>query len=250
MNLNANRISSLSKESFKGLQSLEHLLLTNNSLRNLSSLLFHHLSRLETLTLENNPINATSRDSLKGLSKLQFLSLRNTDLGVELSPSSHEYNIILDKIPSARKVMQERRPVVILSVEALQASFLPNLTTLDLGRNRFSGIVGQYSPFASNQRVNDDIGDSRQRRHVFSFRDSNDAQFAASISSSQDNIRGSSMMAPPSSSSLDSWTRLKEILLDGCAIEFIEASSFRGLVSLSILKIHDNSLTVSIEVIL
>jgi hypothetical protein len=234
--------------------------MSNNSLRNLSSQLFHHLNRLETLTLENNPINETSRDSLKGLSKLQFLSLRNSDLGVELSPNDVDYKTILDRIPSARKLQQERRAVVILSVEALQASFLPNLTTLDLGRNRFSGIIRQFSPFASNQGLNDEgiEGESRQRRHA--SLDSN-AHFDASIPSShssfpiilQDNNRASSSSpssiiassSSPLDSSSSSWTRLKELLLDGCSIEFIEASSFKGLVSLSILRIHDNSLTVS-----
>lgn len=48
-----------------------------------------------------------------------------------------------------------------------------------------------------------------------------------------------------SSPETSSWGKLAELKLDGCFIEFIEGSSFSGLISLSILRIHDNSLTVS-----
>lgn len=211
---------------------METLLLANNVLTNISSSVFNATKRLQNLNLDSNRINLTSHNAFSGLRDLQLLSLRSNKLGYQLNPSTEEYDTVLENVSGADHIRLERRPVVLLSVEALDARQLPGLRTLDLGANPFSVILSKSSPFAKPSRN--------------PYRVSGDA--ASTVESAS--MLQQSVTINASTSGLmeeegEVWSKLQELRLDGCFIELIEASSFEGLISLSILRIHDNSLTVS-----
>lgn len=208
MSLDGNRISSLSKASFDGLESLKVLKLSNNTLQSAKS--FGQLNKLETLDLANNEINELSVDVFKGMASLKYLSLRHNKLGHLVHPPDKEYFLVkmIKDLPSVAKKM----PVLLLYMESLSPEYLLNLTKLDLGLNGFTVIAEDWSPFGKM-----------------------DGELYKYISNGR----------KPSKSIPFIWYNLQELFLDGCFIEYIENGSFAGLASLLVLKLNSNSLLVS-----
>lgn len=210
---------------------METLLLANNVLTNISTSVFNATKRLQNLNLDSNRINLTSHNAFSGLRDLQLLSLRSNKLGYQLNPSTEEYDTVLENVSGADHIRLERRPVVLLSVEALDARQLPGLRTLDLGANPFSVILSKSSPFA------------KPSRNPYRLSEASTLESASMLQQSV-SINASSTSGLMEEED-EVWSKLQELRLDACFIELIEASSFEGLISLSILRIHDNSLTVS-----
>ena len=79
LNLNNNRIRSLSNDLFKKLQRLEILNLSSNFIRFIQNGLFNDLIFLKQLDLSSNLINSIEDYSFVNLNILEFLNLNNND---------------------------------------------------------------------------------------------------------------------------------------------------------------------------
>lgn len=153
---------------------------------------------------------------------LTTLSLRDNELGRELKyemnddeETSRENNNGQLMIPSEmKKMLQESESTLVhLSLSALDPMNLPNVQFIDLGLNVFHGILQSESPFSRFKR--------KYKNTSSSSRSANVQEFTGTT-----------------------WTHLKQLSLDGCAIEFLEKGSLDGLISLSILRLNNNSLKV------
>lgn len=207
----------LTEESFKGLESLETLNLTNNRLQRISSATFSHLLSLKLLNLSSNSMQEVSSNAFANLANLTTLSLRDNELGRELKyevsedEQDDENNGQLIIPDEMKQVLRDSESTVFhLSLSALDVMYLPHVQSIDLGHNVFQAILQSHSPFSTFKRRNRNTSSSATAR-----------------------VTQSAV-----------WTHLKQLSLDGCAIEFLEKGSLDGLISLSILRLNNNSLKV------
>lgn len=179
----------------------------NNQLKNVSSNVFSHLTNLQVLNLSSNSIEIMSHNSFANLTKLKYLSLRQNKLGDQLSIFDENINdqIPIDVVNNLK--MQPYDRILSLTLIALDVIYLPNVHSIDLRHNKFHVILRSTSPFSTLRR-------------------------------------GKEFATVGSDHTLRTWPKLEELSLDGCAMEFLQDGSFDGLISLSILRLNDNSLKV------
>ncbi|KAK2911955.1 hypothetical protein Q8A67_004088 [Cirrhinus molitorella] len=132
LHLESNSIEMISKRAFSGLISLRKLFLSQNRIASLKAGIFSDLSSLEWLILDENRISSLRQKSFEGLKALFFLSLLNNS--VEQFPKT---SICLEMPRLNWLEMEGNR------ISSLWASSFKNcssLTVLALRRNRISTI--------------------------------------------------------------------------------------------------------------
>ncbi|XP_058632806.1 relaxin receptor 1 isoform X2 [Onychostoma macrolepis] len=145
LHLESNSIEMISKRAFSGLISLRKLFLSQNRIASLKAGIFSDLSSLEWLILDENRISSLRQKSFEGLKSLFFLSLLNNS--VEQFPKT---SICLEMPRLNWLEMEGNR------ISSLWASSFKNcssLTVLALRRNRISTI--EEGTFADMQRLID-----------------------------------------------------------------------------------------------
>ncbi|XP_056602821.1 relaxin receptor 2 isoform X3 [Triplophysa dalaica] len=132
LHLESNSIEMISKRAFSGLFSLRKLFLTQNRILSLKAGIFSDLCSLEWLILDENRISSLRQKSFEGLKSLFFLSLLNNS--VEQFPKT---SICLEMSRLNWLEMEGNR------ISSLWASSFKNcssLTVLALRRNHISSI--------------------------------------------------------------------------------------------------------------
>ncbi|XP_073696144.1 relaxin receptor 1 [Garra rufa] len=145
LHLESNSIEMISKRAFSGLISLRKLFLSQNRIASLKAGIFSDLSSLEWLILDENRISSLRQKSFEGLKSLFFLSLLNNS--VEQFPKT---SICLEMPRLNWLEMEGNR------ISSLWASSFKNcssLTVLALRRNRISTI--EEGTFADMHRLID-----------------------------------------------------------------------------------------------
>lgn len=201
---------------------------------------FQDLKQLKALNLSHNNIASVSRITFSTLELLSVLSLRDNDLGVEVN-----YNSLIDLMNTNDINLRQSssRMTTELRIDGLRPWILPNLEYLDLGQNLFTIIRKERSPFSLSHRATT----SSLRGQMFP-NEMFAGQFVNQFQSDSDQVIG--QVTPEKAVSgpevTNYWPSLRELKLDNCGIEFIEDSSFDALSSLTVLRLHDNRLKVSV----
>ncbi|XP_077087220.1 relaxin receptor 1 isoform X1 [Siphateles boraxobius] len=145
LHLESNNIEMISKRAFSGLISLRKLFLTQNRIASLKAGIFSDLSSLEWLILDENRMSSLRQKSFEGLKSLFFLSLLNNS--VEQFPKTS----ICHEMPRLNWLEMEGN-----RISSLRASSFRNcssLTVLALRRNHISTI--EEGTFEDMQRLID-----------------------------------------------------------------------------------------------
>ena len=182
------------------------------------------------LNLEGNGISYLSRDSFMGLRELVTLKLNNNNLRNVTEP-------VFENLKQLETLDLSRNEISYLSDAAF--SGLNSLRSLQLRRNRLGLLVTPNDAEIEKTVVLTVDGLRADHLPNLTTLDLGDINFP----------RVAKYWSPFSSSEgyrnvMFVWFNLKELLLDGCAIDSIEPGSFDGLVSLLILKLRNNNLKV------
>ncbi|TRZ02044.1 hypothetical protein DNTS_001149 [Danionella cerebrum] len=145
LHLESNRIERISKRAFLGLVSLRKLFLSQNKISSLKAGIFSDLISLEWLILDENRISSLRQKSFEGLKSLFFLSLLNNS--VEQFPKTS----ICLKMPRLNWLEMEGNHIVSLHASSFRNC--SSLTVLALRRNHISII--EEGTFADMQRLID-----------------------------------------------------------------------------------------------
>ena len=114
MDLRYNNISLIEPDAFEGLQTLDTLWLSNNSLDSLTTGMFQHLKNLDKLYLTGNHITRIEENSFTGLGKLTILDLSDNLL------RSLEAGSLMG-LPSLKELHIDGNRIAILKAEAFQS---------------------------------------------------------------------------------------------------------------------------------
>jgi len=95
--LSYNKLSSLDKDTFQGLDNLQGLYLANNQLSSLDKDAFQGLDNLQELYLDNNQLSSLDKDTFQGLDNLQRLYLDGNEL------KEQEIEVIKARLPKLKK---------------------------------------------------------------------------------------------------------------------------------------------------
>jgi len=94
--LSYNKLSSLDKDTFQGLDNLQGLYLANNQLSSLDKDAFQGLDNLQELYLDNNQLSSLDKDTFQGLDNLQRLYLDGNEL------KEQEIEVIKARLPKLK----------------------------------------------------------------------------------------------------------------------------------------------------
>lgn len=201
---------------------------------------FQDLKQLKALNLSHNNIASVSRITFSSLELLSVLSLRYNDLGVEV-----DYNTITNLMNTNDINLRQSGsiPTTELRIDGLRPWILPNLEYLDLGDNIFTIIRKERSPFSLSHRATT----SSLRGQLFP-NDMVPGQFVNQFQSDSEAV-GEVASEKSGPEITNYWPSLRELKLDHCRIEFIEDNSFDALSSLTVLRLHDNRIKVSVGIL-
>ncbi|KAK2155642.1 hypothetical protein LSH36_235g04028 [Paralvinella palmiformis] len=131
LRLERNIISELEQGSFNGLDMLQILDLSHNSLRELPAWIFDRLTKLHTLRIQYNDLSALEEWSLAGIPQLYELDLSGNSFRAVPTAA-------LCKISNLKKLILRRNILHIISPYAFYAL---SLDYLDLGSNRVALVI-------------------------------------------------------------------------------------------------------------
>ncbi|XP_076162474.1 uncharacterized protein LOC143144199 isoform X2 [Ptiloglossa arizonensis] len=140
LNLQDNKIESLRKQSFHGLELLQQLDLSGNQLSQLSTEQFRNLKNLRILNLSNNKIRSLPKDVFEG-TKLEILDLSRNKFTVIPSPSFLEVGYTLRDLDLADNFVDHidstafpTSQLVSLNLAHNRLTILPDNSFVSLGK--------------------------------------------------------------------------------------------------------------------
>ena len=130
LNLSRNKLSKLKRAMFEDLRNLQSLDISDNMIEGVPTETFRSLTNLYSLQLARNKIPALSQGSLAGMQRLTSLDLQNNSI-VNIHRGAFRNFTFLQDL----NLFQNQLPEIPEAVKSLSS-----LKTIDLGRNRISGI--------------------------------------------------------------------------------------------------------------
>lgn len=234
LNLSGNKITNITPHSFRGLDTLEHLILNNNQIKEINVNSLSHLKNLKRLDLADNKIKSLDSEAFFGLTNLVELNLSRNVLLFN--------NLSVDQNP-------------------IKSEYLPNLVSLNLAGNYIHNLTIFNSPFVKNepQNTGDELNDQQpaylQLKSTPQFNDQN-AQYTIyqknnrhyqQINSRRPFLNRRTNIQPVAERRTvhKKWGNLRELDLSSTQINLIENEAFSSLSQLQILKIQNNRMNVS-----
>ena len=187
LNLNGNRLESLSREMFAGLEDLKELHAADNRISEIQDGAFDRFARMEMLSLGGNRLMRLSGESFSGLEKLKHLNLSSNFFGHIPSSSLLIFQglktLFLDSNPIFKI---SSRALHSLTVQELSLSRMPRLAIVD-DRSHLPIAAVEVRPHARQSATR--LSRSAFHRGMFQgFRTSLAQQLPASHAGSVDSI--------------------------------------------------------------
>ena len=132
LNLNGNRLESLSREMFAGLENLKELHAADNKISEIQEGAFDRFARLEMLSLGGNRLMRLSGESFSGLEKLKHLNLSSNFLGHVPGSSLLIFQALKTLFLDSNPIFKvPSRALHSLTVQELSLSRMPRLAIVD-----------------------------------------------------------------------------------------------------------------------
>ena len=134
LNLQANRLHSLTPATFKGLGGLRQLNLANNNISLIESSTFEGLDKLEVLNLRKNYLGSLESKWFKTLTSLQELDIGDNNIN---SLGNHAFS----SLSSLNKLSVDKNSITAIDKTAFVG--LHQLNMLNLASNKLSNVIGK-----------------------------------------------------------------------------------------------------------